>query len=191
MQLDFKDVLASIAGLDVKLHMFVARLTYSRTFFARCYYAEDRPSLFDGIVSACFYFRGIPREGVFDNASTAVNRVLRGRDRELQPDFAALAGHLALTMQFAAPAKGNEKGGVEGLHGFVEDNFFRPMPEYASVSDLNTGLDSIANDTLGRSIGGESVQDDLRASKVNCVLFQRPLHRRILLQTPVSTSLQR
>ena len=32
---------------------------------------------------------------------------------------------LSLNVDFAAPAKGNEKGGVEGTHGFIKDNFFK------------------------------------------------------------------
>jgi transposase len=159
VQFDFKDVVARIAGVDVALHMYVARLSYSTAFFARCYLSEDRPALFDGLVSACVRFGGIAREGLFDNASTAVKRILRGRDRSMNDDFAAVCGGLALHMQFAAPAKGNEKGGVEGLHGYIEDRFFRPIPEFASLADLNRGLEGLAESYLEKRISGESVRD--------------------------------
>lgn len=159
VQFDFKDVVTRIAGVEVALHMFVARLSYSTAFFARCYRSEDRAALFDGLVSSCVHFGGVAREGVFDNASTAVKRILRGRDRSMQPAFAALCGSLAMEMQFAAPAKGNEKGGVEGLHGFIEDRFFRPTPEYASLADLNAGLDALAASYLERKVAGESVRE--------------------------------
>ncbi len=43
-------------------------------------------------------------------------------------------------MEFAAPAKGNEKGGVEGTHGYIEDNFCRPLREAASLEDINSDL---------------------------------------------------
>jgi hypothetical protein len=52
VQFDFKDVTARIAGVDVALHMYVARLSYSTAFFARCYLVEDRPALFDGLTLA-------------------------------------------------------------------------------------------------------------------------------------------
>ena len=159
VQFDFKDVVARIAGVDVALHMYVARLSYSTAFFARCYLVEDRPALFDGLVSACVHFGGVAREGVFDNASTAVKRILRGRDRSMSDDFAAVCGGLALQMQFAAPAKGNEKGGVEGLHGFIEDRFFRPVPEFNSLADLNGALEAFAESYLDKRVSGESVRD--------------------------------
>lgn len=159
MQFDFKDVVARIDGVEIALHMFVARLSYSTAFFARCYRTEDRPALFDGVVSSCIRFDGIANEAIFDNATTAVTRILRGRDRKMNTEFAALSGSLALHMQFAAPAKGNEKGGVEGLHGYIEDHFFRPMPDYQSLANLNTGLDALSDSYLEKQVCNESVRE--------------------------------
>lgn len=159
VQFDFKDVVARIAGIETALHMFVARLSYSTMFFARCYRSEDRPALFDGLLSSCVRFGGVAREGVFDNAKTAVKRILRGRDRQITRDFGVLCGSLALGMQFAAPAKGNEKGGVEGLHGAIEDALFRPMPNYDTLDDLNAALSQLSNDHLKKRISGELVGD--------------------------------
>jgi hypothetical protein len=116
-------------------------------------------------VSACVRFGGVAREGVFDNASTAVKRILRGRERSMNDDFAAVCGALALRMQFAAPAKGNEKGGVEGLHGFIEDRFFRPVPEFESLADLNRGLEAFAESYLNKRHSGESVRDRLERER--------------------------
>jgi transposase len=159
VQYDFKDVVARIAGVEMKLHMFVARLSFSTAFFAYCYQSEDRPSLFHGLVSSCVHLGGVAREGVFDNATTAVKRILRGRDRLVANDYAALCGTLALKMQFAAPAKGHEKGGVEGLHGWIEDAFFRPMPDFRSLPELNAALVNLSNQYLERRVGRELIKD--------------------------------
>jgi transposase len=140
IQYDFKDVKARIAGVDVALHMFTARLSYSTAWFGRCYNTEDRPALFDGILRASVEFGGVPRDAVFDNATTAVDKVHRGRLRSVNKHFAAFTGALGIHMQFAAPAKGNEKGGVEGAHGYIEDNFFRPLREAASLEEINDDL---------------------------------------------------
>jgi len=158
VQYDFKDVVARIAGAETELHMFSARLSYSTGWFAKCYYTEDRPALFDGVVSSCVRFGGVPRDGIFDNPTTAVKRVLRGRNREIAPEYAALCGALALGMQFAAPAKGNEKGGVEGLHGLIEDTFFRPMPDFDSLAELNAALAALSEIHLEKRVDGESVR---------------------------------
>jgi len=165
VQIDFKEVVARIGGMETKLHMFAARLSYSTACFVRCYRSEDRPALFDGLVSSCEYFGGVPREGVFDNAATAVKRVLRGRNRDVASDYAALCGNLALRMQFAAPAKGNEKGGVEGLHGWVEDTFFRPMLDYDSLDAINAGLSDLCTQQLQRKASGELVAERLQRER--------------------------
>ena len=67
--------------------------------------------------------------------------MLRGRTREENEAFRAFCGGLALEMEFAAPAKGNEKGGVEGFCGFLEDNMFRPTPECESLDAFNLELE--------------------------------------------------
>jgi len=157
MQFDFKDVVAMIDGVQIDLHLFVARLSYSTKWFARAYRTEDRPALFDGLLRSCIAFGGVPRESVFDNASTAVKRVLRGRNRVVNSEFAEFCGSLNLHVEFAAPAKGNEKGGVEGLHGFIEDNVFTPIPDAATLEDINDALLAFGHDDNTRIVAGETV----------------------------------
>ena len=139
-QLDFKDVKAIIAGEETDLHCFTMRLSYSTASFSWCYRTEDQPALFDGLLRGFEEFGGITRESVFDNPRTAIDKVLRGRNRKVNQEFAAFTGALALNMGFAAPGKGNEKGGVEGEHGYVEDNFFRPIRSAESLEALNEEL---------------------------------------------------
>ena len=141
MQFDFTPVDLIVSGLLMKVYLFVARLSYSGRFFARVSFREDQVALFAGILCAVMHFGGVPRVGVFDNAKTAVKRILRGRNREENEAFRAFCGGLALEVEFAAPAKGNEKGGVEGAHGFIEDNMFRPTPECENLEAFNLELE--------------------------------------------------
>ncbi len=140
MQIDFKDVFLRINGDDVKHHLFTARLCYSGDFFAYVFRSEDTPSLLEGIVLACTYFGGSARECVFDHAKTAVKRVLPGRRRDVGSDYRAICGSFGMQMHFAAPARGNEKGAVEGTHGFVEDNFFRLTRSGDDLKSVNEEL---------------------------------------------------
>jgi hypothetical protein len=142
------------------------RLSYSTVWFAHCYRTEDRPAIFDGLLRGFVEFGGVTREAVFDNPRTAVDKVLRGRRRDVNSEFAAFCGSLALTMQFAAPGKGNEKGGVEGVHGYVEDNFFRPMRDEASLDALNAELLAFSrNDRLRRKAGDSTAADLLQLER--------------------------
>ena len=141
MQFDFTPVDLVVGGVLTKVHLFVARLSYSGRLFARVSFREDQVALFAGILGAVVHFGGVPRVGLFDNAKTAVTRILRGRNREENEAFRSFCGGLALEVEFAAPAKGNEKGGVEGFNGFVEDNMFRPTPECENLEEFNLALE--------------------------------------------------
>lgn len=139
-----------LAGVLVVVQLFVVRLSYSGRFMARASMRCDQPSLFEGLLAGYSAFGGLTRTSVFDNASTAVRRILRGRDRDENEALAAFRGGLALDVAFAAPAKGNEKGGVEGVHGYIEDNFFRPIPSFVDLDELNAALASFCDASLSR-----------------------------------------
>lgn len=139
-QFDFSPMKVCIAGREITAQIFVMRLSYSGYFFARASLYEDQPSLFCGLNESFLFFGGLPRVAVFDNAKTAVTKVHPGRKRFENETFQAFRGSLALQVEYAAPAKGNEKGGVEGMHGYIEDNFFRPIPHFESMNELNESL---------------------------------------------------
>ena len=56
---------------------------------------------------------GVPREVWWDNPTTVVSEIRKGRDRRAQPRYAALASHYAFEPLFCMPARGNEKPHVE------------------------------------------------------------------------------
>ncbi len=101
-QFDFSPMRAAVAGEEVELQIFVMRLSYSGHFYARAPHRQDGPALFCGLLRAVQFFDGIPHVAIFDNAKTAVKRILKGRDREENPAFLAFRGALALEVQYAA-----------------------------------------------------------------------------------------
>jgi transposase len=139
-QFDFSPVQAYIAGVLTVLQLFAIRLSYSGRYFARVSLRSDRVALFTGLLAGFTAFGGLPRRAIFDNAKTAVVKILRGRNRIENEKFTEFCGSLALEIQFAAPAKGNEKGGVEGIVGYLQDNFFTPIPSFESMGDVNVAL---------------------------------------------------
>ncbi len=155
-QFDFSPMSVMLAGVLVTVQLFVMRLSYSACLFARASFRCDQPSLFAGLLEACENFGGTPRTAIFDNATTAVRKILSGRSRDENETFTAFRGSLVLDVQFAAPGKGNEKGGVEGAHGFIEDNFFRPIPSFETLDELNVALATFCERDLLRTQTGQS-----------------------------------
>lgn len=57
---------------------------------------QSQESFFEGHVRAFDFLGGVPRQLVYDNLKTAVNKVLQGGDREEQVSFVAFRSHLSV-----------------------------------------------------------------------------------------------
>jgi transposase len=53
---------------------------------------------------------------------------LGGEDRQKTRAFSELQSHYLFADKFGRPAKGNDKGKVEGLVGYARRNFMVPVP---------------------------------------------------------------
>lgn len=137
MEVDFFEAWATIGGVLRKVRVVAATLPASNAHFARAYLVERLECLLDGIAAAIRHFGGVPRRLVLDNTSLAVRRVLTGREREETKGFQAFRGVYPVEIDYCAPAKGWEKGSVEGAAKYVRNNAFRPMPKVASLAELN------------------------------------------------------
>ena len=102
------------------------------------------------------WYGGVFPTLVFDNLKTAVKQILRGKGRVEQTRFTAFRAHYTFEARFCNPARGQEKGGVEGLVGFARRNFLVPVPEVTDFEELNAQLlERCATDDQ-RRIGGRS-----------------------------------
>ena len=140
-QCDFGECMGEIGGEEVKLHYFVMSMCKSGDIYAKVYIKEDQISWLDGHVSAFEYFGGVPKEILYDNASSLVKKVGKYRHRELTKKYEELKSHYLFEGKFANPGKGNEKGQVEGKVGYVRRNYLVPKPKYDSIVKLNQYLE--------------------------------------------------
>src|SRR3546814_21159500 len=69
--------------------------------------------LFDALTHAFRVLGGVPQRGIFDNMKTAVDRIGKGKSRQVNARFAAMASHYLFETDFGNPASGWEKGQVE------------------------------------------------------------------------------
>jgi len=94
-QVDFGESYADIAGKRLKLHGFEMRLSYSRKKFVMYFYSPNTEALLEGHVRAFEHFGGIPERLTYDNMSTAVAKVGKGKERKLTKKFKELTGYYA------------------------------------------------------------------------------------------------
>ena len=55
--------------------------------------------------------------------------------------FTELQSHYLFEDRFGRPGKGNDKGKVEGMVGYVRRNFLVPVPSFQSFDALNAHLE--------------------------------------------------
>lgn len=139
-QFDWGEADIILQGRTQRIFLFCIQLSASRVRFVRAYLHERQEAFLDGFVHAFEFFGGVPTEGLLDNLKTAVQKILKGRDRLEQESFIALQAHYVFKAEFCNPASGNEKGRIEGTVGYVRRNALVPYPDVQSMAELNEYL---------------------------------------------------
>lgn len=136
-QVDFGEADGIIAGKLVRFHYFCMDLPHSDAPFFKAYPAEVAEAFCEGHVAAFAFFGGIPRSILYDNTKLAVAQILGDGKRTRSRMFSTLQSHYLFEDKFGRPGKGNDKGKVEGLVGYVRRHFMVPMPVVDSFDALN------------------------------------------------------
>jgi transposase len=164
-QADFGEADAIIAGQKVRFHYFCMDLPQSDDAFVKAYPRETAEAFCDGHVSAFFYFGGVPQSILYDNTKLAVAKIVKGGTRLRSQMFAELQSHYLFADRFGRPGKGNDKGKVEGLVGYIRRNAMTPMPVAASFEALNEHLAKACRTRRGAVLRGhaDTIGERLRA----------------------------
>jgi transposase len=139
-EVDWGEALAIVKGIRTPFHFFGMRPKFSGKPFVRAYPCERQQAFFDAHVHAFDFFGGIFPTLVYDNLKSAVEKVLTGRSRIEQDAFRKLRSYYNFEARFCNPGSANEKGGVEGVIGYVRRNFLVPVPVVESFEELNEHL---------------------------------------------------
>jgi transposase len=153
-QADFGEALAVIAGVERKAHYLVVDLPHSDDCFVIAFPAETTEAFLEGHVKAFAYFGGVPTRILYDNTKIAVAKILGGTERKRTRAFSELQSHYLFADKFGRPAKGNDKGKVEGLVGFARRNFMVPVPRFATWDAFNADLEQQCRKRRQRKLRG-------------------------------------
>jgi transposase len=122
-QVDFGQAVAVVAGEECTAHFFAMDLPHCDAIFVMAFPAESTEAFLEGHLRAFAYFGGVPRSILYDNTKLAVTRILGDGTRQKTRAFSELQSHYLFAEQFRRPAKGNDKGKVEGLVGYAGATF--------------------------------------------------------------------
>jgi transposase len=140
-QCDYGEALVIIGGVEQKAHYFALDFPHSDGCYVKAYPAETTEAFGDGHASAFVFLGGVPQSILYDNTSLAVAKILGGSRRQRTQAFSELQSHYLFEDRFGRPGKGNDKGKVEGLVGYIRRNFLVPIPSFESFDALNAHLE--------------------------------------------------
>ncbi len=158
-EVDWGEALVVLAGVAVKVHLFVMRASFSGAAFCQASLVETQQAFLELHVQAFEWFGGVFPKIRFDNLKSAVKKVLKGRRRVESDRFVALRSHYLFASQFTTPGLegAHEKGGVENEVGRFRRNHLVPVPEVTDLAELNALLLAGSEADLARRVDGRQV----------------------------------
>ncbi len=145
-QCDFGEALVVIGGVEQKAHYFILDLPHSDGCFIKAYPAETTEA----------FLGGVPQSILYGNTKLAVARILGDGRRQRTKAFTELQSHYLFDDRFGRPAKGNDKGKVEGMMGYVRRNFLVPIPSLDSFDARNAHLERRCLERMDAMLRGHS-----------------------------------
>ncbi|MFD4248036.1 IS21 family transposase [Streptomyces sp. NPDC058525] len=155
-EVDFAEVWVRLAGTAVKCHLFTLRLSHSGKAVHRVFASQAQESFMEGHVEAFRVLGGVPTRHIrYDNLKPAVRTVCTGRSRVESERWTAFRSHYGFEAFYCMPGEegAHEKGGVEQEGGRFRRTHLVPVPEVASLEELNekiAGIDMAEDERILR-----------------------------------------
>jgi len=153
---DWYQAWAVLGGEKVQLQVFEMRSMASGAAYHRAYTHATQQAFLEAHELAFQYCGGVFKLIRYDNLKSAVKKILRGYRREETSRFIAFRSHWRFQSEFCNPARGNEKGGVEGEGGYFRRNHWVPLPEAHDLEELNAYLEQCCRQDQQRILDGRS-----------------------------------
>ena len=181
-EVDFGEFSAWLDGEQIRLWLFVMRLSASGKAFHHVFGNQCGESFYEGHNLAFTYFGGVPETIRYDNLKPAVTKVLLGRQRWENPKFIALRSHYGFDSFFCLPGidGAHEKGGVEGEIGRFRRRHLVPVPRVESLDELNALVAQADVTDDARVISGRPPVDGRRVTVGEHFASEQPLLQTLL-----------
>lgn len=174
-QCDWGTATVYLNEISTEVQLFCIRMTSSRKSFVMAFPHQRQEAFFEGHVHAFNWFGGVPITITYDNLKTAVLKVLQGKQRKEQDRFISLRSHYLFESIFCTPGRGNEKGQIENLVGYIKRNFLTPLPHVSSLEELNQMLLSQCEKySANHNVPGSQVTIDQAWEKEKNLLLPLP-----------------
>jgi transposase len=149
---------------------------YSNFGFALALPTERTEAILAGMVAAFTFFGCVPREVWWDNPKTVVRLIFKGRERQPNDYYQALASHYTFEALFCMPARGNEKPHAETRVRVLQQQWATPVPKVADLAALNVHLRQCAEAERQRTVDGYTESIGQRFERDRSKALPLPVH---------------
>jgi transposase len=157
--------------------VLVAAWGYSNYSFAQAMPTERTEAILAGSVAAFEFFGCVPRELWWDNPTTVVRQIFKGRERRPNERYAALASHYAFDALYCMPARGNEKPRAETRVRVLQRQWATPVPLCVDLDALNAYLRQRCVEEANRTVAGYQESIGQRFARDQAKALPLPVHR--------------
>ncbi|MBM3706200.1 MAG: IS21 family transposase [Actinobacteria bacterium] len=139
--------------------------------YLQVFKGENIQCLLEGLISIFSHIGGVPSCIWFDNASSAVSKVLKEGARNLTDKFLKFKAHYGFEAVFCNIGAGHEKGSVEAKVGYHRRNMLVPVPRFDNICQFNKELLAICEEDGDRNhYRKEATHNDLFEKDRNAFL---------------------
>jgi len=177
LECDFGQIYVDFPDGRQAVPVFLAVWAHSNSLFVVAMPTERVEAILTGMVEAMEFFGCVPREVWWDNPTTVVTKIFKGRERKPHERYAALASHYAFDPLFCMPACGNEKPYVENRVYDLQRRFATPVPKAADLAELNTHLRNCCLKERERIVAGQTETIGVRFEQDRSVASPLPDYR--------------
>ena len=140
LEADFGHIYVDFPEGRRQVPVLITVWSHSNCPFAMAMPTERIEAILAGMVEAFEFFACVPREVWWDNPTTVVTLILKGRDRKPHDRYEALASHYRFDPLFCMVARGNEKPYVENRVYSLQRRWSTPVPRVKDLDELNAYL---------------------------------------------------
>jgi transposase len=157
-EVDWYEIYVEFPSGQQKVYIFQMRACFSGNEFHMAFERQNQQSFIEAHVAAFNYFGGVFHKIRYDNLTSAVKKVFRGRKRIETEKFVLLRSHYLFEAVFCLPGinGAHEKGGVEGSVGRFRRNHLVPVPKVNNLAQLNVLLRTACDADQERIISGQN-----------------------------------
>jgi transposase len=176
LELDFGHIYADFPDGRRQVPVLIPTWSFSHFAFAISLPTERIEAVLAGMVAALEFFGCVAREAWWDNPRTVAARILRGRERQMNVRYAALASHYGFEPLFCMPRAATEKPDVEHKVYDLQRRWCTPVPKVRDHDDLNAHLRRCCLAELDRTCAGQVQTIGQRFAMDKAAALALPIH---------------